>query len=75
VLRVQRRRGFHHDSNDLRRRNGLERGRLPSALRKHALDTGKTFFFVIGFNHLSKKRGNRARQKHEMAASWRAVQF
>ena len=51
MLRIQRRRGFHDDNNDFRRRDSLERSRLPPALRKHVFDSGQSFFGVIMFNH------------------------
>lgn len=52
VLRVQRRRGVHHDHNDLRCRDGFQRGSLPLALRKHAFDAGQSFFGVVRLNHV-----------------------
>jgi len=62
-------RGFHHDHHHFRRNDNLERGRLSPTLRQHALNAGKAFFVVIGFNHDANalKEAGGARSEHRMA--------
>ena len=52
MVRVQRRRGIHDNHNDLRCRDGFQRGSLPPALRKHPFDAGQSFFVVVELNHV-----------------------